>query len=313
MKSIARLPIQALLATALALVSSVGCSQAPQQQYRTFPTSDDAVKVLIDTVKKSNLDELVAIFAPEGQDLVSSSDPATGKRNREVFLAAVAESWKLEDQGADHKVLVIGNEAWPFPVPLVHESSGWRWDVAAGKEEVLARRIGRNELAVISICHNYVTAQRRYAQQPHDGKPAGLFAKTFQSDGGRQNGLYWIAEHGKPRSPLGDLMAQAAAEGRTMGSTDGQPTPFYGYYFKVLTAQGANAAGGGARQYVVDGEMSGGFALVAWPAEYDGSGIMTFVINQDGVVHEKDLGPQTDAAARALTAYDPDSSWKAVH
>ena len=312
MKSIARLPIQALVAAALALVSSVGCSQASQQQYRTFPTAEDAVKVLIDTVKKSNLDELVAIFAPEGQDLVSSSDPATGKRNREVFLAAVTETWKLEDQGAEHKVLVIGNEAWPFPVPLVHESNGWRWDVASGKEEVIARRIGRNELAVISICHNYVTAQRRYAQLAHDGKPAGLFAKSFQSDAGRQNGLYWVAERGKPRSPLGDLVAQAAAEGRTMGSPDGQPTPFYGYYFKVLTAQGANTSGG-ARQYVVDGEMSGGFALVAWPAEYDGSGIMTFVINQDGVVHEKDLGPQTNAAARALTAYDPDSSWKAVH
>jgi len=300
-----------LVAAVLAVLWSVACSQAPQQQYKTFPTPEDAVKNLIDTVKKSDLDSLVALFAPEGQDLVSSSDPATAKNNREVFLTAVNESWKLEDQGPNNKVLVIGNESWPFPVPLVHEGSNWRWDAAAGKEEVLARRIGRNELAVITICRNYLTAQRRYAQKAHDGKPAGLYAQTFQSDAGKQNGLYWIAEKGQSRSPLGDLVAQAADEGRAIGSADGKPTPFYGYYFKILTGQGANATGG-ARSYIVNGDMSGGFALVAWPAEYDGSGIMTFVINQDGIVHEKDLGSQTDAAARAMTAYDPDSSWKGV-
>ncbi len=153
---------------------------------------------------------------------------------------------------------------------------------------MLARRIGRNELAVIALCRAYGAAQRRYAQQGHDGKPAGLFATTFRSDPGKQNGLYWPAAHGQPRSPFGDLVAQASAEGRQLGTDRERPSPFHGYYFKILTAQGA-AAPGGAKSYVVNGEMSAGFALVAWPAQYDATGIMTFAVNQDGVVRR--VGP----------------------
>jgi DUF2950 family protein len=276
---------------------------------RTFATAEDAVRALTDAAKAGNMDELRAIFGADGNELIASSDEATARRNREVFTVAVAEGWRLLDQGSNHKTLVIGNEAWPFPVPLVKNANKWRFDTAAGKEEVLARRIGRNELAVIGICREYVAAQRHYAKQGHDGKPAGLFAASFRSDPGKQNGLYWAAARGQARSPLGDLVAQASTEGRSLGTDRDRPSPFHGYYFKILTAQGP-AVRGGAASYIVNGEMSAGFALVAWPAQYDASGIMTFTVNQDGIVHEKDLGAKTDATAPAMTTYNPDSSWR---
>jgi hypothetical protein len=293
------------------VVTAASACRAPAPAHRTFQTPEDAVRGLTDAVKTGKVDEVVAIFGPEGKDLIDSSDPATARQNREVFTVAVAEKWHLMDQGTDAKVLVIGNEEWPFPVPLVKDASGWRFDTAAGKEEVLDRRIGRNELAVIRACRTYVMAQRIYARRGRDGKPAGLYARTFRSDPGRQNGLYWPAVRGQPRSPLGDLVAQAAQEGRSASPGREGPSPFHGYYFKILTGQGA-AAPGGAKDYVANGEMSGGFALVAWPAQYDATGIMTFLVNQDGILREKDLGAETDAAARAMTLYNPDTSWAAV-
>lgn len=275
--------------------------------HRAFAAPEDAVKALLETVKAGKVDALLTLFGPEGKELIESSDPATARMNRRVFAVAAREQWHLEDAAPDRKTLVIGNEGWPFPVPIVKGADGWRFDTAAGKEEVLARRIGRNELDVIASCHAYVAAQRRYAKEGHDGKPAGIHAIKFQSDPGKQNGLYWPAAHGQKRSPLGDLVAQASAEGRSRT----EPSPFQGYYFKILTGQGS-AAPGGARSYVVKGEMSRGFALVAWPAQYDATGVMTFIVNQDGVVREKDLGAETDAIARKMTVYNPDASWRPV-
>jgi len=295
----------AITLTACAFATA-SIAQAPAQ--RTFPAPEDAVKALVDTVKVGNLDGLLAIFGSGGQELIDSSDAATARQNQRVFTVAVAERWRLEDSGTDRKTLVIGNEDWPFPVPIVKDGSAWRFDTVAGKEEILARRIGRNELAAIDTARAYVTAQKRYAEQGHDGKAAGLYAVKFQSDQGKQNGLYWPASRGQKLSPLGDLVAQAAEEGRAVGQSN-QPSPLYGYYFKILSGQGP-AATGGAKSYIVKGEMSGGFALVAWPAQYDATGVMTFIVNQDGVVHEKDLGNGTDAAARQMTTYNPDSSWK---
>jgi hypothetical protein len=291
----------------LALLASTAAAASQTASHRVFATPEDAVKALADTVKSGDLDALVAIFGPEGRELVGSADPATARMNRRVFAVAAREKWHLEDAAPDRKTLVIGNEEWPFPVPIVKGADGWRFDTAAGKEEVLARRIGRNELDVIATSRAYVTAQKRYAEQGHDGKPAGVYAMKFQSDPGKQNGLYWPAAKGQKRSPLGDLVAQAGAEGRSRS----EPSPFQGYYFKILTGQG-RAAPGGAKSYIVKGEMSGGFALVAWPAQYDASGVMTFIVNQDGVVRERDLGAQTDAIARKMTVYDPDASWRPV-
>ena len=266
---------------------------AQKATQRTFATPEEAVRALTTATGASNVDELVAIFGPDSQALIASSDPATARKNREVFTIAIAEGWRLETQSATRKTLVIGNEAWPFPVPLAKSASGWRFDTAAGKEEVIARRIGRNELAVLAICHGYVKAQRRYAEKGHDGKPAGLFATAFGSEPGKQNGLYWPAKRGEPRSPMGDLVAQAAEEGRPIGTSGPGPTPFHGYHFKMLSSPD-------------------GFGLVAWPAEYDVTGVMTFIVNQDGVVREKDLGRDTHATVGGMTKYSPDASWRPV-
>lgn len=303
----------ALASAALSIGISMSWHAVAAQsvQHRTFASAEDAVKTLVETVKKGDVDALLAIFGPEGKDLLDTADPAAARMNRKVFVLAAAEQWRLTDEGTDVKTLVIGNEEWPFPVPIAKDESGWRFDTAAGKEEVIARRIGRNELAAIDTIHAYVTAQRRYAEQGHDGNQPGAYAQKFRSDEGKQNGLYWPTTRGQKRSPLGDLVADAAQERRPPGGDSAQPSPFNGYYFKILTAQGA-AASGGTRSYIVKDQMSGGFALIAWPAQYDTTGVMTFIINQDGVIREKDLGPETDAVARTTTSYNPDASWRLV-
>jgi hypothetical protein len=261
-------------------------------------------------VARDDVEGVVALFGSEGRQLFESSDPATARRNREVFAAAMAEGWRLADE-RHYKVLVVGNEGWPFPIPLVEGPRGWQFDTAAGKEEVLARRIGRNELTAIQTCRTYVAAQKLYASRPHDDRPAGLYAMTFRSDAGRHNGLYWQAERGGRRSPLGDLMSDAEVHAKRSANGEAGRTPFHGYYFKILTAQGS-AAAGGERDYLVNGEMSGGFALVAWPARYDGTGVMTFIVNHDGIVYEKDLGPDTPRVASATIVFNPDASWTVV-
>ena len=301
----------------LAAVLTIGTLTLPssraaaQDSQRTFQTADEAVRELIRTAKAGTLEELVALFGRDGQELAAGSDPATARNNREVFVVAAAEGWRLVDQGTNRKTLIIGNEEWPFPVPIVKNGTAWRFDTAIGKEEVVARRIGRNELAVIETCRTYVAAQQRYAQQSHDGKPAGLYAKRFRSEPGKEDGLYWPAVRGQRRSPLGDLVARAAAQERPLDTNDGQPSSFQGYYFKILTGQGP-AASGGAKSYLANGDMSGGFALVAWPAQYDVTGVMTFIVSHDGIVYQKDLGLETDSIARSLTRHDPDQSWQRV-
>jgi hypothetical protein len=296
---------------AVAIVAGLAlASCAPAAETGTFQSAEDAVKGLIDTIKAGDLDDLVALFGPEGREIVSSSDPATGRRNRDVFLAAVAQRWRLEDRDATTKELIVGNEDWPFPIPLVKSDRGWRFDAAAGKEEILARRIGRNELAVIDVCRDYVKAQRAYARTGHDGGPAGRYAQQFNSTPGKQDGLYWPSTPGRPRSPLGDLVAAASGDGYDLAARK-SPEPFHGYQFRILTAQGP-AARGGEMDYVRKGDMSGGFALIAWPVQYDATGVMTFIVNADGVVHEQDLGPDTAKAAAAITRYDPDTTWRPV-
>ena len=303
-----RFPVRRLpgtLTLAFVVMSlSVGAAQAPL----TFATPEEAAQALIRIVKANNLDELNALFGPEGQRLVDP-DPVSARNSRKVFTVAAAEGWRLVDQDQQSKTLVVGNEAWPFPIPIVKDGTTWRFDAAAGAEEVTARRIGRNELAVIETCRTYVLAQRRYARDAHDGKPAGLFAMTVRSDPGKQNGLYWPAGLGEKKSPLGDLLA--SAENGSPKPNDKGLLPFNGYFFRILSAQGASTPGG-AKNYVVNGRMTGGFALVAWPAQYDVTGVMTFTVNHDGVLYQKDLGPKTDSVARAMTRYNPDSSWQRV-
>ena len=302
-----RLATVALTCALPLLASSAGAQAATA---RAFATPEEAVEALAAAVKAGKLPDLVSLFGPDGQQLVDTSDVATARRNQEVFLAALAEGWHLADRGPDRKELVLGNEQWPFPVPLVKASAGWSFDTAAGKEEILNRRIGRNELEVIRILQEYVAAQRAYAASGHDGKPAGAYARRFGSTPGTHDGLYWPARRGQPRSPLGILIAEASEEGYRRAPGEG-PSPLHGYYFRILEGQG-NAARGGPAEYVVNGRMSGGFALVAWPVHYDASGVMTFTVNQDGVAYEKDLGPQTGAAEKAIVRFDPDGTWRPV-
>ena len=297
-----------VIAAALAAMASCAGSE-PQPQQLMFGSPEEAVQALAKIVKAADVEQLTQIFGPDSKELVDTSDPVTARRNRETFTVAFAENWKLVDGENGAKTLVIGNEDWPFPVPIVKDGNRWRFDTAAGKAEVLARRIGRNELAVIRSASTYVTAQHRYARDGHDGKPAKLYAQTFRSDPGKENGLFWPEVKGKPLSPLGDLVAQAASEGRPIA--EGKQQPFQGYYFKILTAQGP-AAPGGAKSYIVKGDMSGGFALIAWPAEYDLTGVMTFIVNHDGIVYEKDLGKDTAATASKISDYNPDESWHRV-
>jgi hypothetical protein len=291
----------------LTVLLAPACNTTPAQA--TFATPEEASAALLQALKADDLGKMQAIFSREGMDAVASGDPVSDRNDREVIALAMEQSWRWAPRGENAKELIIGDDQWPLPVPLVKTGNGWRFDVEEGKAEVLARRIGRNELGVISLCRAYVGMQREYAGQPHDGKPAGLFAQRLRSSPGRQDGLYWQPKPGERRSPLGDLAAQAAADG--YGPDASASSPFWGYYFRILTAQGP-AAPGGKKSYVVDDEMRGGFALLAYPAKYASSGVMTFMVGQEGIVFQKDLGEDTATQAPRLAEYNPDDSWTAV-
>ena len=284
--AVARGPVAIVVLCAAVTAAAVACRQPRGPAQTTFATPEDGAKALIDIAKRGKLDDLMKLLGPDAQPLVDASDPKTARQHREVFVVAAAEGWKLADNGPEGRVLVVGHEAWPCPVPLVKDGARWRFDSAAGVEEVQARQIGRNELGAIRACRTYVIAQRLYARNGHDGKPAGLYATALRSDAGKHNGLYWPAAHGEKRSPLGDLIADASQDGKS---------PFHGYYFKVLPPRDQK-----------------GFALMAWPATYDVTGVMTFLVDQDGIVSQKDLGPDTAQAAAAIASYNADATWVAV-
>jgi hypothetical protein len=260
---------------------------------------------MVDALKAEDKQKLLSIFGPEVREVTSSDNAAADRNGRELFLAAYSERAQLLGNSTK-KTLLVGSEEWPFPIPLARGAGGWKFETALGLQELRNRRVGRNELATIRTCLEYVEAQKEYAQTGHDGKPAGAFAQKFVSEPGRQDGLYWKVEEGQAPSPLGDLAAEAAAEGYKRG-TD-KPNPFHGYYFRILTAQGSSAKGS-AKNYISNGEMRGGFAMIAFPAEYGASGVMTFLVSQDGTVSEKDLGPDTAKIAGDIKEYNPDKTW----
>jgi hypothetical protein len=290
-------------AAILLLMTIRGWGQKPAQE--TFPTAEDAVVAMVDALKADDKQKLLSIFGPEVREVTSSDNAAADRNGRELFLAAYNERAQLLGNSTK-KTLLVGGEEWPFPIPLARGAGGWKFETKLGLQELRNRRIGRDELATIRTCHEYVEAQKEYAQTGHDGKPAGAFAQKFASDSGKQNGLYWKVEEGQEPSPLGDLAAEAAAEGYKRG-TD-KPNPFRGYYFRILTAQGANAKGG-AKSYLVNGEMRGGFAMIAFPAEHGASGVMTFLVSGDGIVFQKDLGAETAKIAAEIKEYNPDKTW----
>jgi len=271
-----------------------------------FASPQEAMRALVDALRAGDKDSLLAILGPEGQEIISSGDAVSDRADRDRFLAAYDDNINFAPKENDEVEIVLGHENWPFPIPLVQGQTGWSFDTAAGKEEILNRRIGRNELYAIQVCDAYVEAQREYISADRELDGIMEYAQKIVSDPGKRNGLFWPVTEGEVPSPLGPLAAQAAAEGYRRGE---KPVPFHGYYYRILKAQGP-AAPGGAYNYMINGHMVAGFALVAWPADYGASGIMTFVVNQNGIVYEKDLGPQTAQTAAALMRYNPDETWR---
>ena len=285
----------------------VSIDAAPQAGQKSFATPQEAAHALADAAALNDTAALVKILGPDGKAIVSSGDPNEDKSGRAQFARMAAEKLQIRQDQADRNTILAGNQEWPFPVPLVRGKDGmWRFDAAAGRVEVLARRIGRHELDAIEVCRGYVEAQMDYATRHNDGHGGMQYAQKIVSSPGKRDGLYW---EGDQQSPVPKSFAAAAA---AMFAEGKKPVPYHGYYFHILKAQGADAEGGAA-DYVVKGEMIGGFALVAFPAEYGVSGILTFIVNQRGIVYSKDLGPNTMTLARQMTSFNPDKTWKPAH
>jgi hypothetical protein len=273
-------------------------------QQRTFASPADAVKALIEAAKSNGRSELLAIFGPEGKDLISSGNGVEDKAGCQKFLEAYEQMNKLETMNPDLVLLHVGADDWTFPIPIVKKGNVWLFDTKEGREEILNRRIGKDEMSVIEVLHEYVDAQREYASKDRNGNGVLEYAQRLASTKGKKNGLCWEAKEGEEKSPFGPLVAKAACEG-------GKPLPYYGYYYKTLKGQGKHATGG-AYSYIVKGNMILGFGLIAYPAMYGNSGVMTFIVNQEGIVYEKDLGKNTEKSAKAINTYDPDKTWKRV-
>jgi hypothetical protein len=283
-------------------LATPGMTFAETTAQTTFARPEDALRALVAAGRTHDQAKIAAILGPESQDVVSSGDPVADRAGAARFVAAATEKSRFETLDDGHVVAHIGKDDSPFAIPLVKEGERWRFDTAAGREELLNRRIGRNEITAIAAVRGYVEAQKEYAKRER------AYAQKIVSEAGKHDGLYWDDPTGKDMSPLGPGFARASAEGYNLAQSPDEMQPYHGYYYRVLTAQGSHAPGG-ARSYVKDGKMTGGFALVAYPAEYGAGGIMTFVVGPQGIVFQKDLGEKTAEVAKAMTAYDADDTW----
>jgi hypothetical protein len=300
MKHLSRLFLLAMLG----LMSFAGASHAQQK----FKTPEDAVSALVAAVRADNVRDMVMVLGPQGRDIVISGDDVADHTTRSAFLIAYDLKHQIVKQGEDRADLVIGANDWQLPIPLVQKGGVWQFDSESGRREVLIRRIGRNELSAIQASLAYVDAQNEYASMNPAGLKVDSYAQRIVSSPGKKDGLYWPAAANEPQSPLGEAFAAATIQGYRPGA---EQIPYHGYYYKVLTSQGPNAPGG-AMNYLVKGNLIGGFGLVAYPAEYGNSGVMSFIVNHAGVVLQKDLGPNTARIASRMTAFDPDPSWRRV-
>jgi hypothetical protein len=289
---------------ALITLASVALQACQPDAQRRFAAPQQAVEALLTAAQASDDTALLEILGPDATDLIHSGDPVADRNGRTRFARAYQRKHSLVERDADRVVLLVGSREYPFPIPVVREKDTWYFDTRAGMEEILNRRIGRNELHTLGVLQAYTLAQREYASR----NPDGAFAQRFASSPGTHDGLYWETAQGEQESPLGPLIARATAEHYDGGLGKEPPQPFHGYYFRILKAQGPHASGG-AFDYVTNGRMLLGFALVAYPARYGASGIMTFLVNQQGVIYQKNLGEDTAQIADAMTAFDPDDSW----
>ncbi len=293
--------VSAVLWATVVVFSVMACAQEPGQ--KTFANPQDAGKALDEAVKSGDKTAMEAVLGTASASILSSGDDVQDKNNRDIFTQRYEQMnrWAKEING--NQTLFVGAENWPFPIPLKNAGNQWYFDSKAGLQEILFRRIGKNELTTIRVCKVLADAQDEYFSQKQQ------YAEKFMSDEGQQNGLYWKVPEGQTESPIGPLVAYATGEG--YGGKHDTPQPFHGYFYRILKSQGASVKGG-AKNYVVDGKMTAGFAFVAWPAEYRNSGVMTFLIDNDGVVYEKNLGPKTADLVKQMKAYNPNKSWKAV-
>jgi len=299
--------LSATLALPLLLLILTLCGLSQQPGQKTFASADEASQALFAAAQSGDKRALLDILGPAGAPIVSSSDDVQDKKSRDEFVTRYQEMHRLAKEPDGTTTLYIGAENWPVPLPLVSKGGVWYFDTATATQEILFRRIGKNEFAAMEVLDALIDAENDYYSQPRDGKPQ-QYAQKFASDEGQHNGLYWKASGDEPQSPAGPLVAYATGEG--YGKKQGEsPSPFHGYYYRILTGQGKSAPGG-AKSYVVNGDMTGGFTLLAYPADYRSSGVMTFIVNQDGVIYEKDLGPKTADLASAIKGYSPDKSWR---
>jgi hypothetical protein len=274
---------------------------------RSFATPEEAVQLLVAAIRTDDTKRIHQVLGSGSGKLIRSGDPVADDQARDRFVAAFEQQWKIEPQGKDKATLIVGEKEWPFPFPLVKSHGQWRFDARFGAREILDRRIGRNELAAIQVCLAYVDAQREYALNDGNGNGVRDYAMKLESTPGMRDGLYWPTSEGEPPSPLGALIAKAKAEG--YGSATGEP--YHGYLYKILTGQGKDAPGG-AYDYIVKDQMIGGFALVAYPARWGASGVMTFIVNHDGAVYQANLGRETSATALKMARFNPDATWSKV-
>lgn len=308
--SVARHCAASVLLAVVLVTLGAGAVSAAAPHQQAFATPEEAVQAFVAAVKANDTQALLAVLGSSARPLINSGDPVADRASREHFLRSYDEANSLVKSGDDKAVLQTGKDDWPFPIPLAKSQAGWRFDTDAGREEILDRRIGANELSAVQACLAYVDVQREYYQGDPDHDGLLHYAQKFRSAPGKRDGLYWETKAGEEESPLGPLFARATTAGYAMKGGP-NPDPYHGYYYRILTAQGADAAGG-AYSYIGHGQMFGGFALVAYPAAWGNSGVMTFIVNHDGVVFQKDLGPKTAAIARAMKTFNPDSTWTRV-
>jgi hypothetical protein len=292
----------------LCVFAGSGCASSAEQQ--RFKSPQAAADSLVRALRANDAAQLERIFGPASAEIISSGDPVTDRNQADRFLAAYDRQHRLETEADGALTLVVGENDWPYPVPIVKNDGGYVFDAAVGKDEILNRRIGRNELYTQQSCLAVVDAQREYAQRRPMGGDLSEYAQKFFSDPDKKNGLYWPTDENETPSPLGVLVAEASQEGFTRRSAGQPPTPFHGYHYRLLMSQGPHAPGGPA-EYLVNGHLIGGFGFVAYPTQYGNSGIMTFMTNHDGVLYQRDLGPDTRKIAQSMTSFDPGPEWTA--
>ena len=288
---------------AAALLGAPGCASPKQKQ---FPSPDAAAQSLVDALRSHDKERLRQALGPAGDDITSSGDPVSDRADAARFLSLYDARHRIQSEQNGVSTLLVGDDEWPFPVPIKKSDRGYVFDTASGREEILNRRVGRNELSAEQVCLAIADAQREYVRRRPMGGDLPEYARKIASDPGTKNGLYWQTAEGEEPSPLGPLVASATAEGYASS-----PRPYHGYHYRLLTAQGPHADGG-ATDYLVNGRLLGGFAIVAYPAQYGNSGIMTFMTNHDGIVYQRDLGPDTEKLAKRVVEFDPGPGWTRI-